>query len=86
MIEAEIEVEVLLFAAARDAAGVARAAVALPAPATAGAVLDALIARHPALAPHRSSLRLAVNQEYADPSHPVAKGDEVAVIPPTCGG
>ncbi|QKT03212.1 molybdopterin converting factor subunit 1 [Ectothiorhodospiraceae bacterium 2226] len=29
---------------------------------------------------------MAVNQEYADPSHPVRDGDEVAFFPPVTGG
>lgn len=34
----------------------------------------------------RSALRVAVNQEYALPSHPVAPDDEVALFPPVTGG
>jgi molybdopterin converting factor small subunit len=45
-----------------------------------------LIARFPSLAPHRSSLRIAVNGSYAFASDPVAGGDEVALIPPVAGG
>jgi molybdopterin synthase catalytic subunit len=40
----------------------------------------------PALAPGRSSLRFAVNGDYADPDRPLADGDEVACIPPVSGG
>jgi len=82
----EIEVEVLLFASAREAAGVARTSVILPASATAGDLLDALAARFPALAAHRGSLKFAVNSEYAGADHPLRPGDQVALIPPTCGG
>lgn len=32
------------------------------------------------------AIRCAVNQEYAEPSHPVAAGDEVAFFPPVTGG
>ena len=32
------------------------------------------------------SLRIAVNQEFADFSHPVTKDDEVAIFPPVTGG
>lgn len=31
-------------------------------------------------------IRAAVNQEYADPEHPVKAGDEVAFFPPVTGG
>ncbi|MEM7169360.1 MAG: molybdopterin converting factor subunit 1 [Pseudomonadota bacterium] len=33
-----------------------------------------------------TALRVAVNQEYADPSHPVGDDDEVAFFPPVTGG
>ena len=29
---------------------------------------------------------IAVNQEYAEPDHPVSDGDEVAFFPPVTGG
>ena len=31
-------------------------------------------------------VRIAVNQEFAGPDHPVAAGDEIAVFPPVTGG
>lgn len=82
----KIEVEVLLFASAREAAGVARTSVILPASATAGDLLEALTVEFPALAAHRGSLKFAVNSEYAAADHPLRPGDQVALIPPTCGG
>ncbi len=81
-----IEVEVLLFAALREATGSAREVVTLPHFATAGSVLEVLVARYPALAAHTKSLRLAVNSEYAEAARPLRSGDQVALIPPTCGG
>ena len=33
-----------------------------------------------------SLVKVAVNQEYVGPDHPVAKGDEVALFPPVTGG
>ena len=32
------------------------------------------------------SIRVAVNQEFAEPDTPVAQGDEVAIFPPMTGG
>ena len=32
------------------------------------------------------TVRVAVNQEYVGPEHPVADGDEVAIFPPVTGG
>lgn len=33
-----------------------------------------------------SLVRVAVNQEYVGPDHPVAAGDEIALFPPVTGG
>lgn len=33
-----------------------------------------------------SVVRVAVNQTYVQPDHPVASGDEVAIFPPVTGG
>ncbi len=82
----QVTVAVLLFAGVRDAAGTGCVRLTLPAPATAGQALSLLVERFPALAGHRVSLRLAVNSEYVSGTHPLASGDEVALIPPTCGG
>jgi sulfur-carrier protein len=31
-------------------------------------------------------IRVAVNQDYVGPDHPVREGDEVAIFPPVTGG
>lgn len=82
----EIQVLVRCFAAAREATGESELELALPAGATAGDALTGLAARFPGLRGHLGSLRLAVNLAYVPPDHPLANGDEVALIPPTCGG
>jgi len=33
-----------------------------------------------------SVVRVAVNQDYVRPEHPVREGDEVAIFPPVTGG
>ncbi len=78
-------VTVLLFAAARDAAGAARLTLD-PAPATAGALRAALAAAHPGLARLLPRCRLAVDQEFAPDEAPLRDGAEVAVVPPVAGG
>ncbi len=79
-------VTVLLFAAAREAAGVSALALPVGDGATAGAVLGAVCERFPALGPYAPSLRVAVNGAYASLDEPVRAGDEVAIIPPVAGG
>ena len=78
--------EVLLFAAAREMAGTERIAVELPTPTTAAAVLAAVAARRPELAPLIPACRLAVDQAFVTPDVEVAPAAELALIPPVSGG
>ncbi|GAC1299380.1 MAG: MoaD/ThiS family protein [Polyangiales bacterium] len=79
-------VRVLAFAGAREAMEGGEHWVPLPAPTSAAAFLTQLCEAFPLLAPHASSLRLAVNGSYANAGDTVSPGDEVAVIPPVAGG
>jgi molybdopterin synthase catalytic subunit len=81
-----INVRVLFFGAAREAAGdevllrVARGA-------TAREAFERLLEEYPTLLRFRASLLVAVNQEYArDLSIELREGDEIAVFPPVSGG
>lgn len=81
-------VKVLLFGAAREAAGGAAVVdVEVEEGATAAAVLEALRSpdRGPLASVARRS-RLAVGRELAPPGRAVRAGDEVALIPPVGGG
>ena len=53
---------------------------------TAGGVWAEVERRHPEIAALRAAIKLAVNQELVGDEHPVADGDEVALIPPVSGG
>lgn len=78
-----MSITVLYFAALRDVAG--RASESMDAPPDLASLYDALRARHGfAFAPQ--SLRVAVDGEFRDWSHPLADGAEVAFIPPVSGG
>lgn len=79
-------VTVRYFAIVREAVGRDREELTLPDGATAGDVLDTVLARQPSLAGGRRSLMLMVNQTYAAPATGLADGDEVALIPPVSGG
>jgi len=77
--------QILYFAAAREAAGVAREALEA-APPTVAALRELLAARHPALARVLPRCRLAVDEAFADDATPLREGAEVAVVPPVAGG
>ena len=47
---------------------------------------SALVARYPAIEPHRPYVRAARNGAYAPWTDPVTDGDEVAFLPPVSGG
>ncbi|HEV8402273.1 MAG TPA: molybdenum cofactor biosynthesis protein MoaE [Candidatus Limnocylindrales bacterium] len=77
---------VRLFAVQRELAGTREVALELADGADVEAAWSALVERHPVLAPGRPSLRFARNGDYAEPTTPLADGDEVAMIPPVSGG
>ena len=78
---------VLYFAALRDLLALGEEQVELPvANARVQELAQYLSQRHPALAPHLSSVRFAVNETFVDLAAPLASGDVVAVIPPVTGG
>jgi len=69
----QVEEEVALPAEVRDVAG----------------LLDWLRGRNPRYAEalrDLSVIRVAVNQDYVGPAHPVRPGDEIALFPPVTGG
>lgn len=53
---------------------------------TVAELLEQLHARWPDLKAHDSSIRVAVNLEYADRSDIISGGAEVAIMPPVQGG
>jgi molybdopterin synthase catalytic subunit len=82
-----MEIEVRLFATLKDRAGTDRIRVTLPAPFTpVAALLDAIGADYPALAPALRSVLVAVNRAYAGSDTLVCSDDEVALFPPVSGG
>jgi molybdopterin synthase sulfur carrier subunit len=85
-----MSVKLLYFAALREQLGLSGESIELPAGvATVATLREHLMRRgetwQKALAPTRA-LRVAVNQDMAQPSTPVASGDEVAFFPPVTGG
>jgi molybdopterin converting factor subunit 1 len=81
-----VRVNVLLFAQAADAAGRRALALDLPDGATVADALDRLLRDHPALAPLRRTLAVAVDETYRPHSAALADGNTIAIIPPVSGG
>jgi len=81
-----LRIRVRLFAMQRETAGTRELRLEVPLGSTVDDAWNAVVDVVPALAPGRSSLRFAVNGEYADPDRTLADGDEVACIPPVSGG
>ena len=85
-----MKVKVLFFAGLREQLGTAAEEVELPAGVTTlGGIRDHLKARGGNFEKAFSGkplVRMAVNQEMAQPTAPVKAGDEIAFFPPVTGG
>ena len=81
-----INVTALLFGQAREWAGSSSIDLVLVAPATVESAFESLKSMHPRLGEMQRSLLFAVNEEYAEFSHPLSEGDRIAVLPPVSGG
>ncbi len=81
-----MRLHVLLFATYREIVGEKEVSWTADPGLTLGQFLDAFLAAHPRLAPHRGSMMVAVNLAVAEPSVVLREGDEVALLPPVSGG
>jgi MoaD family protein len=84
-----IEVKLLLFASAREAAGCANDTFDVESGTTVDAVLRQAVARYgDHFSDVLSASRVWVNgdESPAGPAHTLSDGDEVAVLPPVSGG
>lgn len=83
-------VQVLYFAWLRERIGVAEEHITLPPGVDTVAALTAWLKtrspRHDAALSASTTVRCAVNQDFAAPETPVRAGDEVAFFPPVTGG
>lgn len=77
---------VLFFAQLKDATGCDATEFKPASPLNAEQLWAELLKQFPNLAAHRSSVRLARNQEYAPRDAQFSDKDEVALIPPVSGG
>lgn len=81
-----VSVRVKVFGPLRDIIAGGEVQLDVPEHHTAGGVFDLLAQRNPQLSAWKSSLRLAVNMEYAPLDRVLKSGDEVSFIPPVSGG
>ena len=79
-----MKITVLYFASLRDAAGTDAETVELGT-SDARELYATLRSRH-AFPLDASRLRVAVNGEFTEWSHPLSDGDEIAFLPPVSGG
>jgi MoaE-MoaD fusion protein len=80
-----LTIQVALFASAREAVGSKSMTVQVPAPYTVKQLLETL-SGDARLAPLIHSLRVAVDEEFAEDSLELNKNMQVALIPPVSGG
>lgn len=81
-----MQIRVLYFAVFREKLGVDDAVLVLGDGARVRDAIAALAAQHALIERLRGRFRVAVNQDFADDDHPLADGDELALIPPVAGG
>ena len=81
-----MRIEILYFAAAREAAGVPGETLEIADDATVDALRATLDARHPGLSRVSRTARFAVGERFAPASQRLASGDVVALLPPVSGG
>lgn len=79
-------VNIRLFASLRDLTGQSRLAWAWEEELTVERLFRQMTEKFPRLDGYRSSLLVAVNEEYSDWDRPLNDGDEVAFFPPVSGG
>jgi molybdopterin converting factor subunit 1 len=81
-----VRIDVLYFASAREAAGVAEESVEVPEGTTVGGLERLLCDRHPALRDRWPSLRFAVDERFEPEETALFPGARVALLPPVSGG
>lgn len=81
-----MQVNVLLFGQLKEIVGASEQQVELPEDACVADLFDHYRRRFPRLEELRTSIAVAVNQEYAEGAAPLRAGDEVAFLPPVSGG
>ncbi len=81
-----MRIRVLFFGVLRDIVGLREDSLDVPEGGRVDTVFEHYAARFPRLREVSSSIVLALNQQFSQPSAPLADGDEVAFLPPVSGG
>jgi molybdopterin synthase catalytic subunit/molybdopterin converting factor small subunit len=81
-----IEITVVYLGGSRDETGCGREPMTLAAGSTIADVAKVVADKHPGLAPRLAHVRWARNFEFAPLDARIAAADEVALLPPVCGG
>jgi molybdopterin converting factor subunit 1 len=81
-----MQVHVLYFGVLKDVLQKQKEVLPLAEGATVNTLIDLCRQRSPEKTQLWQSLAIAVNQQYADASHVLQDGDEVALLPPVSGG
>ena len=81
-----IRLNVLFFGRLKDTIGHGQESIDVPPDSSIEDVFSHCVARHPALAEHRTAIAVSRNREFAAWSTPLETGDEVAFLPPVSGG
>lgn len=81
-----MQIEVLMFAAAREAAGSEKILLEVAEEATAGDLMRAIGVQLPGIAPLLPACRLAIDNQYVSADAGLSSSCEIALIPPVSGG
>ncbi|TWT84804.1 ThiS family protein [Planctomycetes bacterium CA13] len=81
-----MQVNVLLFAALREAADCDTITIEVAPTATAGDVLRSVAEAIPTVAGLIPSCRVALDSRYVTSTEPIQNANEIAIIPPVSGG
>ena len=80
-----MQVKIALFGITKEIIGSSKLNYQLSESSNVDILLQSLKAEYPALQ-NLKSLLIAVNDEYAEPEQILTEQDEIALIPPVCGG
>lgn len=81
-----MRITVKLFAILKDRAGTAETTLDLPPGSTIATAAGLMAEKFPSISDLLSRSAFALNRQYATADHPLADGDELAILPAVSGG